>query len=222
MQTRTALPLLALATAFGLAACDREREAPAPEPTASEEPESTRSIIRPVEGEPEATVDEVLEPLQVVVQFPESGFEIPPAGIEKLRTAIRSAQFEAGGPIVIGGHSDAGGNDAINLRVSRQRAEAVRDWLLENGVAEGRMEVIAFGEQNPLRPNALPNGQPDPRGRAANRRAEVTIGEPVEELELSETDGPATLVEKLAGDGQQDAAPEAEATSDRPATRPTE
>jgi OOP family OmpA-OmpF porin len=92
----------------------------------------------------------------------------------------------AGGPIILRGHSDAGGNDAVNMRVSVERAEAVRDWLIEMGVAEDRIEVIGFGEQNPIAPNALPDGSPNEEGRALNRRVDVSVLLPTAEDEKSD------------------------------------
>jgi len=43
------------------------------------------------------------------------------------------------------------------------------------GVAQDRISVIAFGEQNPVEPNAKPDGTPNERGREANRRVDVTV-----------------------------------------------
>jgi OOP family OmpA-OmpF porin len=66
------------------------------------------------------------------------------------------------------------------LRAGLERAEAVRDWLIEMGVAEDRSEVLTFGEQNPIEPNALPDGTPNEEGRAANRRVEILITAPAQ------------------------------------------
>ena len=88
---------------------------------------------------------------------------------------MASPQVEQGGPIILRGHSDSGGNDEGNMRASRARAEAVRDWLVDSGVDEARISLIAFGEQNPVAPNARPDGSPDPVGRAANRRVEIEV-----------------------------------------------
>ena len=66
-----------------------------------------------------------------------------------------------GGEIILRGHSDSGGSDDGNLRASQARAEAVRDWLVDNGIDSERITVIAFGEQNPAAPNALPDGSPN-------------------------------------------------------------
>ena len=52
------------------------------------------------------------------------------------------------------------------------------EWLVEKGVSSERIEIIAFGEQNPIEPNALPDGTPNEKGRAANRRAEVHVAVP--------------------------------------------
>ena len=90
-------------------------------------------------------------------------------------------------PTCHSGHSDAGGSDQVNLRVSLERAEAVRDYLVGQGADEKRIRVIAFGSQNPVEPNALPDGSPNEAGRAANRRVEVTI-----ELPAPASTGPAT------------------------------
>lgn len=178
MDTLRMKPNLALAAlaALALAACDTRRDDPAPEPTPDESPTvaPTQSIFAPeagIEAEPER-----LEPLETVIGFGENGAELSEAARAELATVLASPQMEAGGPIVLGGHSDSAGSDAANLRASRRRAEAVRDWLVEQGVDEARITVIAFGEQNPAEPNALPDGQPNEAGRAANRRVEIRIG----------------------------------------------
>ena len=59
--------------------------------------------------------------------------------------------------------------------MSEERAQAVADWLMEQGLEEDQIRIIAFGAQNPVQPNLLPNGEPNERGRAANRRVEITI-----------------------------------------------
>ncbi|MHA6332505.1 OmpA family protein [Qipengyuania sp. CAU 1752] len=130
------------------------------------------SIIRP---EIEEAAEIPLESLNVTIGFPDGGAELDDKAVAALEKLIQSRQQREGVPIILGGHSDAGGRDEINLRVSRQRAEAVAEWLVENGVAEGRITVIAFGEQNPIKPNALPDGSPNEVGRAANRRVVVRL-----------------------------------------------
>jgi len=77
--------------------------------------------------------------------------------------------------LTLGAHSDTGGNDKANIDASESRGLAVAAWLIERGIAEERISVIAFGEQNPIEPNALPDGSTNEAGRAANRRVEMVV-----------------------------------------------
>lgn len=178
---------VALAAALALAGCN-DREPPAPEPS---EPSpavapTQASIIRD-----EVQIDRAepaLEPLDASVSFAETGGELSDAAIADLEAIMQSRQMAAGGAIVLRGHTDSTGDDEANLRVSQRRAEMVRDWLVERGVAEERITVIAIGEQRPIAPNAKLDGTPDEAGRAANRRVDVSIAVPEDELEDGEAE----------------------------------
>lgn len=69
--------------------------------------------------------------------------------------------------IEIAGHTDAVGSDALNLRLSQARAEAVQAYLASKGVAPERMVAKGYGESTPVASNATPEG------RAQNRRVEL-------------------------------------------------
>ena len=69
-------------------------------------------------------------------------------------------------PVGIDGHTDSAGNSTQNLLLSQRRANAVREYLIENGVSVFRLSARGFGEEIPLAPNNTR------RGRAANRRIE--------------------------------------------------
>lgn len=174
---KSALITMALAGAALLAGCsapESEADKRMAEPTAS--PDEPVSILRPDVEQPEPEQEPVQpETLMTVIGFPEGGAELDSSAIAALRGVLKSEQMKTGGPIVLRGHSDAGGNDAVNQRASQERAEAVRDWLTDQGVDEKRISIIAFGEQNPVKPNALPDGEPNEAGRAANRRVEIEI-----------------------------------------------
>ncbi|WP_164931252.1 OmpA family protein [Erythrobacter sp. HKB08] len=161
-----------------LASCEYREDPPEPEPTESATPraEATNSIF-----DTEAGVEiapEPLLPLEVTVGFPEGGTELDEEAMQAISQILESEQLAFGGAIVLRGHSDAGGNDTVNERTSRERAEAVAAQMVAAGIPEDRIEIIAFGEQNPLEPNALPDGTPNEEGRAANRRVEVTVEVP--------------------------------------------
>ena len=182
MRASTVRPLTglgaALALATALAACGSDAErAPAPEPS-STETGVQNSIIRDDLADTEPLPPPPLAPLDGRIGFPEGGADLSESATADLDTLLQSPQMEAGGPIVLRAHSDAGGPGEANQRASQARGEAVRDYLVEGGVAEDRITIIAFGEQNPIAPNANPDGTPNERGRAANRRVEVHIALP--------------------------------------------
>ena len=71
--------------------------------------------------------------------------------------------------LAIEGHTDDRGGARANLKLSRDRAEAVRRYLVEHGVDARRLSAEGFGESRPLEPNV------SDRGRARNRRVELRI-----------------------------------------------
>ena len=69
----------------------------------------------------------------------------------------------------IQGHTDNTGTPAYNLRLSGQRAGAVRDALIELGVSSNRLIAKGYGQEKPLVPNV------SDRNRARNRRVQLII-----------------------------------------------
>lgn len=68
------------------------------------------------------------------------------------------------------GHTDSEGGAASNLRLSEQRADAVRRYLSDAGVERDRLTVRGFGEDEPIASNDTPEG------RARNRRVVFRLG----------------------------------------------
>lgn len=73
--------------------------------------------------------------------------------------------------ISVVGHTDAIGDDAYNLDLSKQRAEAVRAVLTE-ALPSATVTAEGVGEAQPVAPETV-DGQDNPDGRAANRRVEI-------------------------------------------------
>lgn len=70
---------------------------------------------------------------------------------------------------MIEGHTDSDGADAMNQTLSENRATAVKNYLIENGIAADRLESAGYGESRPIATNKTA------AGKAANRRVEVKL-----------------------------------------------
>ena len=90
------------------------------------------------------------------------------------RTILKLVQFLQINPrrnIRIEGYTDNRGVSAENLELSRARAQAVADVLVDLGIDARRMQVKGYGEAHPLAENA------SAKGRAQNRRVEILISD---------------------------------------------
>ncbi len=69
------------------------------------------------------------------------------------------------------GHTDSDGTDASNLVLSQLRAAAVVKWLVDHGVALGRLDAVGCGASDPLVPNV------SAENKQRNRRTEFDLEE---------------------------------------------
>jgi OOP family OmpA-OmpF porin len=69
--------------------------------------------------------------------------------------------------VEVGGYTDSRGSDAYNLKLSTERAAAVRDYLMSRGVSADQLTSKGYGEANPVADDATDDG------RAKNRRVEL-------------------------------------------------
>ena len=86
------------------------------------------------------------------------------ASLQRLAQAL-----PARAKVYVNGYTDSQGEDAANLVLSQQRAEAVRFSLQSAGIAPGRLTAVGRGEANPVADNA------SAAGRARNRRVEIVV-----------------------------------------------
>ena len=98
------------------------------------------------------------------------------------RTVLKIVQFLQLNPkrvVRIEGYTDSTGGEQENLKLSRDRAQAVADVLVDLGIDDKRIQVEGYGDQYPVEVNA------SERGRAQNRRVEIVVdlSGPVETLE---------------------------------------
>jgi outer membrane protein OmpA-like peptidoglycan-associated protein len=83
--------------------------------------------------------------------------------LDSLGRALRT--FPA--TIIVEGHTDSIGSNAYNLRLSKKRAQTIRNYLIEKyGIASNKLKAIGYGESIPLADNS------SALGRSKNRRVQ--------------------------------------------------
>jgi OOP family OmpA-OmpF porin len=78
------------------------------------------------------------------------------------------------------GHTDSAGRDAYNLQLSRRRADAVRGYLVAQGVSAEQLTAKGYGETQPAADNSTESG------RAENRRVEMNVVDNPGDVEVKE------------------------------------
>lgn len=71
--------------------------------------------------------------------------------------------------IELAGHTDSDGSAESNLKLSKDRANAVKAYLVKQGIASSRVQTVGYGESKPVESNDTA------QGKARNRRTEVRV-----------------------------------------------
>ena len=108
------------------------------------------------------------------VHFDFDKFSLRPDALQILDDATMKLMSNPDVRITIEGHCDSLGTVEYNLALGERRANAVRDYLANRGVANGRLRAVSYGEERPKADNNTAEG------RAMNRRGAlvVTIEQP--------------------------------------------
>ena len=104
------------------------------------------------------------------VKFPVKVHELSPEAKARLdEFAMKLKGENQNVYLEIQGHTDARGSDDFNDKLGADRAEAVRRYLNQQGIALNRMSTISYGKTTPVAPNDTPEG------RAQNRRVVIIV-----------------------------------------------
>lgn len=94
---------------------------------------------------------------------------IRPDAVPVLNEAAETLKAEGGVAVIVEGHTDSVGTAAYNQKLSRRRADAVRQYLVKHGIPANRITAEGFGESRPVASNDTEDG------RAQNRRVELRV-----------------------------------------------
>lgn len=106
---------------------------------------------------------------RLMVFFDFNKTELKEESYPDLDNAIQFLQEKSDVNIGIEGHTDNVGDPAYNLKLSKDRASSVVDYLVKNGIDKKRISSTGFGEKNPKVPNN------NDENRAKNRRVEMKV-----------------------------------------------
>ncbi|HOT28777.1 MAG TPA: OmpA family protein [Candidatus Ozemobacteraceae bacterium] len=101
------------------------------------------------------------------ITFDLNSSTIKPESYPTLQRLLFLIQSNAESRFLIEGHTDSTGDASVNQQLSVERAEAVKTWLVNNGIAGDRLETVGFGASQPTASNDTEEG------RLQNRRVEV-------------------------------------------------
>jgi outer membrane protein OmpA-like peptidoglycan-associated protein len=108
------------------------------------------------------------------VLFDFDKYTLKPGAREKLAKVSGILLAYPGLKVQLEGHTDSIGTDEYNLKLSEQRADAVRDYLTSQGVPADCLSAVGLGKADPVATND------NDAGRQQNRRVEMVVsGEPI-------------------------------------------
>lgn len=124
---------------------------------------------------PGAEVERVGEGINVTfdeesgVYFATNSYEVEGQSRQALTSMANILKEYPKTNIIVEGHTDSTGSDAYNLTLSKNRAQAVTNFLVNQGISGGRIDTKWYGESQPKYDNSTVEG------RSKNRRVELAI-----------------------------------------------
>jgi len=103
------------------------------------------------------------------LNFERDSTTLTPESVPTVSTLLSVLKAYPGVSVSLEGHTDSTGDPSANKKLSLDRAQAVKDILVEGGIAESRIAVTGYGAENPLASNDTS------QGRAMNRRLELVV-----------------------------------------------
>jgi OOP family OmpA-OmpF porin len=98
--------------------------------------------------------------------------DLKPGAQQNLYRLVSFLRENTDRELLVEGHTDSVGSESYNLELSQRRADSVRAFMVQNGVAPGRILTGGFGKAYPIVSND------SAEGRQLNRRVEVVILDP--------------------------------------------
>ncbi|MDY5028541.1 OmpA family protein, partial [Hallerella succinigenes] len=108
------------------------------------------------------------------VSFKVGSAELVPSTLATLDKTIAGLKKNAKAKVEIEGHTSSEGGEEYNQKLSEDRANSVRDYMISKGISKDRVTAIGYGYSRPKASNDTEEG------RKQNRRIEVRVTNPEE------------------------------------------
>jgi peptidoglycan-associated lipoprotein len=163
--------IVALITSTG---CGRKQVTEAPEPanesSAQQHTITPATAARSTETDrPDPTAETRRAALEERIYFGFDQWDLSPAARAILGTKVEILRTAPAITLRVEGHADERGSDEYNLALSNRRASEVKRFLVQQGVDANRLEVVGYGEEQPMETGH------DERAWSTNRRAEFRV-----------------------------------------------
>ena len=134
---------------------------------AEPKPQLTTPITTKPEPQPEPVAEEPLPVFRGL--FKTNSAELNDDAFGKLDLIVEYMKKYPAKRIVVEGHTDNVGSETYNKTLSERRAQAVKNYLVSQGITADRIEIVGYGESQPIADNSTPEG------RQLNRRVEIKL-----------------------------------------------
>jgi len=104
-----------------------------------------------------------------IVHFDFDKYNIKKIYVPDLEEHVAYLKENSSAPVTVEGHTDYIGSVQYNQKLSERRANAVRQYLIAQGIASARINVVGYGKLRPIADNKTAEG------RAINRRSEFEV-----------------------------------------------
>ncbi len=101
------------------------------------------------------------------VNFEFDSADLTADSVPSLKAVLEYLKDNPGVKITIEGHCDTSGDTSLNPVLSQNRANSVKNWLVQQGADGSRLSSVGMSDSRPIADNSTPEGQ------AKNRRVEL-------------------------------------------------
>lgn len=109
------------------------------------------------------------------IYFDFDKFSLREASVKELDKLIAILKANSKAKVEFSAHTDSKGSEQYNLELSKRRAFAARNYIVNKGIPASRSKLEMYGKSKPAVPNTNEDGSDNPENRQLNRRVEIKL-----------------------------------------------